>query len=112
MATFLVESHHTARECVWALRQILRQEPADLDQFDWGCRDGVHVGWAIVEADSKFDVQATIPRVLRPQARIVQLNRFTPVEIMAFHEGELNALVEHDNRGWALLADGHVLAGR
>ncbi len=95
MATFLIESHHTARECVWALRQVLREGPDSLDQYDWGCRDGVHVGWATVEADTKFDVLAMIPQVLRPQTRIVQLNRFTPDEVIAFHEAELSRLVAH-----------------
>jgi hypothetical protein len=94
MAKFLVESSHTARECVWALRQVLRQGSENLEQYDWGCRDGVHVGWAIVKANTKFDVQSTIPEMLRAQTRIIRLNRFRPEEIMAFHEGELSALAE------------------
>ena len=94
MAKFLIESQHSARVCPWVLRPILRQGAEALEGYHWGCRDGVHAGWRIVESDSKFDVLATIPRVLRPQTRIVQLNRFTPDEIMAFHEGELSALAE------------------
>ena len=94
MATFLIESQHTASICPWALRPVLRQATGALDEYHWGCKDGVHVGWRIVEADSKFDVLATIPRVLRPETRVVQLNRFTPGELMAFHEGELSAPAE------------------
>jgi hypothetical protein len=95
MAKFLIESHHTARDCVWALRQVLREDRCTLEQYHWGCKDGVHVGWAMLEASTKFDVQATIPQVLRSQTRIVQLNRFTPDEVMVFHEG---ALVETASR--------------
>ena len=91
MATFLIESQHAARVCPWVLRPVLRQATEGLEQYDWGCKDGVHVGWRIVEADTKFDILATIPQVLRPQTRIVQLNRFTTDELMAFHEGELCA---------------------
>ena len=91
MATFLIESQHSARMCPWVLRPVLRRGSEVLEDYHWGCRDGVHTGWQIVEADSKFDVLATIPQVLRPQTRIVQLNRFTPEQLMAFHEGELIA---------------------
>jgi hypothetical protein len=91
MARFLVESSHTARECVWALRELVHESEDTLDQYEWGCKDGEHVGWAIVEAETKFEVLARIPRVLRPQTHIVQLNQFTAEEVVAFHEGELAA---------------------
>ena len=94
MATFLIESQHSARVCPWVLRPILRQGADAVEEYQWGCRDGVHVGWRILEADSKFDVLATIPKVLRPQTRIVQLNRFTPGDLLVFHEGELSTLSE------------------
>jgi len=74
---------------VWATREVLRQGPQNLERYHWGCKEGTHVAWAIVEADTKFDVLATVPAGLRAQTRIVQLNRFTPDEVMAFHEGEL-----------------------
>jgi hypothetical protein len=91
MATFLIESQHQARMCHWVLRPGIRQGTDGLVEYQWGCRDGIHSGWRIVQADSKFDVQATIPPVLRSQTRIVQLNRFTPDQLMAFHQGELSA---------------------
>ena len=94
MAAFLIESQHTARECVWAMRQLLRQGPESLEQYQWGCREGVHVAWSIAEADTKFDVLATVPHVLRSRTRIVEVSRFTPDEVMAFHEGELTAVAE------------------
>jgi hypothetical protein len=94
MATFLIESQHSARMCPWVLRPILNQGAHTLDGYYWGCRDGAHMGWQIVEAASKFDVLATIPQVLRSQSRIVQLNRFTQDELLAFHEGELSAMAE------------------
>jgi hypothetical protein len=95
MAYFVVESHHTARECIWALREVHREGWETLGQYHWGCKDGVHTGWAILEASTKFDVQASIPRILRSQTRIVRLNRFTLDEVVAFHE---SALVETASR--------------
>ncbi len=88
MSKFLVEVTHTPKECVWAVKQLLDAGTEFLARFDWGCHDGEHVGWAIVEADSKFAAQDIIPRILRPKARIVALNQFTPEEVLAAHQAE------------------------
>jgi len=88
MSRYLVEVTHTQRECVWAVKQLLDAGPEFLARFDWGCQDGEHVGWALVEADSKFAAQELVPRVLRPKARIVELCQFTPEQVRAFHEGQ------------------------
>ena len=87
MRKFLVEMTHTQRECIWALKQTLNAGPGFLSRFDFGCKDGEHVGWAIVDAESKFAAQELVPRILRPKARIVELCQFTPDEVLAFHEG-------------------------
>ena len=86
MSRYLVESTHTARECTWALKKALQYDPAYFDQFEWGCKDGDHRGWAIVEAEDKFAEHAMVPRVVRPYTRIVELNQFSPEEARAYHE--------------------------
>jgi hypothetical protein len=86
MARYLVETNHTARECTWALKQALRGDTAFLDRFEWGCRDGDHRGWAIVDAEDRFAAQAMVPRLLRPYTRIVELTPFSPKEALAYHE--------------------------
>lgn len=88
MSKFLVEMTHTSRECAWALKQTLDAGPAFLNRFDFGCKDGEHVGWAIVDVESKFAAQELVPRILRPKARIVELCQFTPEQVRAFHEGQ------------------------
>ena len=86
MSRYLVETTHTARECTWALKKALQYNPQFLTIFEWGCKDGDHRGWAIVEAEDKFAVHALVPRVLRPYTHIVELNPFTPAEAQAYHE--------------------------
>jgi len=88
MSKYLVEVTHTPRECVWALKQLLDAGPEFLARFDWGCKDGVHVGWAVLDAESKFAAQEFVPLILRAKTRIVQLNQFTPEQVLAFHESE------------------------
>ena len=48
---------------------------------DWGCEAGVHCGWLIVELESRDEALRIVPPELRPQARIIQLNRFTREQI-------------------------------
>lgn len=88
MSKYLVEVTHTKRECVWALKQLLDAGPEFLARFDWGCKDGEHVGWALLDADSKFAAQEIVPRVMRAKTRIVQLNQFTPEQVLASHDGQ------------------------
>jgi hypothetical protein len=88
MSKYLVELAHTQRECVWAVKQLLDAGPEFLARFDWGCRDGEHFGWAIVEADSKFAAQDLVPSIFRFKARIVELSPFTPEEVLALHASE------------------------
>jgi hypothetical protein len=89
MSKYLVELAHTERECVWAVKQLLDAGPEFLARFDWGCRDGEHIGWAIVEADNKFGAQELIPPIFRFKARIVELGKFTPEEVLASHAAQV-----------------------
>jgi hypothetical protein len=52
-----------------------------LTHADWGCMDGEHKAWIIVEVDSKEEARCILPPAFRSQARIVGLNRFTMEEI-------------------------------
>src|SRR4029450_11663255 len=40
MARYLVETNHTARECTWALKNAIQDNPEFLSRFEWGCKDG------------------------------------------------------------------------
>lgn len=88
MPRYMVEMSHTLRECAWALKTLHDQGPSFLAQFDWGCRDGEHIGWAIVEAENKFHAQELVPRILRPKTRIVELCQFTPEQVQMLHEAQ------------------------
>jgi len=89
MSKYLVEVPHTERECVWAVKQILDAGAEFLARFDWGCQDGEHVGWAMIDADSKFAAKAIVPLILSPKARIVELCQFTPDQVLALHKTQV-----------------------
>lgn len=52
-----------------------------LTHADWGCMDGVHTSWIIVDVDNKDEARCILPPVFRSQARIIGLNKFTKEQI-------------------------------
>ena len=48
-----------------------------LYHFDWGCPDGVHTGWAIIEAEDEAQARLSVPSFVRNKARVVRLTKFT-----------------------------------
>jgi hypothetical protein len=92
MARFLIEVDHEAETvaCARAVRVFLTTGSHYLTHADWGCTDGVHTAWIIVEADTKEEARAVVPPSERPRARIITLNKFTLEEIdeiLAHHRG-------------------------
>lgn len=83
MARYMIEVPHEAEEraCALVVRIFLGTGSHYLTNAEWGCLDGEHKAWIIVEGESKEDARAILPPALRPQARIVGLNRFTMEEI-------------------------------
>jgi hypothetical protein len=83
MEKFLVISNHTGPECAKALKEVLAI--GYLTHFDWGCKDGVHTGWAILEAEDKGEAMMSVPTFLRNQAKVVQLTKFEADKVRALH---------------------------
>jgi len=85
MKKFLVISHHSGEECVKALKETLAI--GWLTHFEWGCKDGVHTGWAILEAEDKNQAMLSIPTFLRGKGQAVRLTNFNPDTVEAMHLG-------------------------
>jgi len=83
MKRFLVKSNHTGEDCVKALKEVLAI--GYLTHFEWGCKDGVHTGWAILEAEDKAEAMMSVPTFLRRQAQVVQLTKFQAEKVEAMH---------------------------
>lgn len=83
MARFLIEVPHEAEEraCALVVEIFLKTGSHYLTNSEWGCKDGEHKAWIIVEVDGKEDARTVLPPAFRPQAKIVKLNRFTMEEI-------------------------------
>jgi hypothetical protein len=83
MARFLIEVPHEAEKkaCALAVKVFLETGSHFLSNADWGCLDGVHKAWIIVDVATKDEARMILPPAFRPQAEIVQLNKFTMDEI-------------------------------
>ena len=84
MKKFLVISNHSGPDCVRALKETLAI--GYLTHFDWGCKDGAHTGWAVLEAENKAQAMMSVPTFLRDQATVVQLSQFHADQVAAMHE--------------------------
>ncbi len=75
MDRYLIETPHTAQDCKLLVEQVYAT--GYLYHFDWGCKAGVHSGWAIIEAENEAQARLAVPSIVRRQARVVKLNKFS-----------------------------------
>jgi len=83
MQRFLIEVPHPEEiiACARVVQVFLATGSHFLTRADWGCEDGIHSAWIIVDADSKEEARAVVPPPYRADARITALNKFTMEEI-------------------------------
>jgi hypothetical protein len=83
MPRFLIEVPHESEvvACTKAVRVFLETGSHFLTHADWGCMDGDHRAWMIVDAESKEEARAIVPPAFRSLARIVGLNEFSLEQI-------------------------------
>ena len=83
MPRFLIQVPHEAgvEVCLRTVQIFLATGSHFLTHADWGCMDGEHSAWIIVEVDSKEEARSILPPVFRSEAKIVGLNKFTLEQI-------------------------------
>jgi len=79
MARFLITIPHEEEElaCARAVKVLLDTGSHYLTNAEFGCMDGDHRAWIIVEGETKEEALAIVPPVYRSNASVVQLNRFS-----------------------------------
>lgn len=89
MERYLIETPHTAQDCNLLIGQVYAM--GYLHHFDWGCKDGVHSGWAIIEAENEAEARLAVPSIVRKKARVVRLVKFIGDPMMAHQTHEMIA---------------------
>jgi hypothetical protein len=79
MAKFLIEVPHDpdTAACARVVHVFLTSGSHFLTQADWGCMDGDHRAWIIVDVANKQEAVGIVPPALRASARVVGLNQFS-----------------------------------
>lgn len=96
MARFLIEVPHEEETvaCARVVEIFIKTGSHYLTHTDWGCMDGDHRAWLIVEVGSKEDALRILPPAFRSKARIVGLNKFSMEqieEILLHHQPQKKA---------------------
>ncbi len=86
MPRFLLEVTHEAADstgCKNVVKEFLDTGSHYLSHAEWGCEDGVHKAWMIVEVETREEAKAIVPPFMRSEARIIRLRRFFTDEMGA-----------------------------
>jgi len=91
MEKYLIEVPHGGDKasCSQAVQVFLNSGSHFVTHAEWGCMDGDHKAWLIVETDSKDDAMRILPSAYRRDAKIIKLVRFTRKDL------ELQGMMEH-----------------
>jgi hypothetical protein len=74
MYRYLIESPHAPEDCDTIVQEV--HNAGYLHYFDWGCHEGVHTGWAIIETDNIEHARQIVPWMVRDKARIVKIEKY------------------------------------
>ena len=85
MPKFLIEVPHEADTlaCARVVQVFLATGSHFLTNAEWGCMDGVHSAWIVVDLDSKEEARGIVPPAFRADARVTRLTRFRMADIEA-----------------------------
>jgi hypothetical protein len=89
MTKFLIEVPHAeeVRACARVVQIFLATGSHFLTNADWGCEDGVHSAFIIVEAENKEEARRVLPPQFRSEAKVTALTKFTMDQIESILSG-------------------------
>jgi len=83
MHRFLIETPHREQDCLHLLQLLHAQ--GYLTHFDWGCMNGVHTGWAVIDAEDEREARLAVPPLVRGEARVVRVTKFDAAALAHMH---------------------------
>jgi hypothetical protein len=89
MEKFLIEVPHGGDKasCIQAVQIFLSSGSHFVTNAEWGCKDGDHKAWLIVEIESKEAAMKILPPGYRTDAKITKINKFTREDMnMVVHD--------------------------
>jgi hypothetical protein len=82
MNRFLVEIPHEPDDasCRAAIKIFAESGSHYLTHAEWGCEDGVHDAWLIIEADDHSEARQVAPPPYRDKTRVTNVKRYAWIE--------------------------------
>ena len=92
MPKFLIEVPHEEEvvACARAIKILFESGSHFLTNADFGCQDGVHKAWIVVDVDTKEEARAIVPVAYRSRSTVVRLCKFGTKQLdalIARHDG-------------------------
>ena len=56
-----------------------------MNEFVFGCKEGDHAGYAIVDAENRSAALNMMPDMMQETACVAKVDRLTPADIKSFH---------------------------
>ena len=83
MEKFLIEVPHGGDKasCMRTIQIFLESGSHFVTNAEWGCMDGDHKAWLIVEIESKEAAKRLLPSGYQSEAKITRLKKFTRQDI-------------------------------
>ncbi len=85
MIKYLISASHEPDQCLQALDAELAKGTDVLDRFVYGCREGDHTAYAVVDVANKSEALALVPDFLQDNACITRVDKFSPADIRSLH---------------------------
>lgn len=78
MSHYLIEVPHAENKtaCLHAIKVFLDSGSHFLANADWGCADGEHKAWMVVDVDEKSQALQIVPPLYRNRAKITRLEKY------------------------------------
>jgi hypothetical protein len=97
MSAYLIEIPHPGDKvaCMHAIQVFLESGSHFLANADWGCQDGEHKAWLVVNVDNKNQALQIVPPLFRHDAKIIKLVKYMKeqtAEGFKYHEDKPVAL--------------------
>ena len=83
MPKYLIEVAHESNSlaCLHSMQIFMSSGSHFLTNADWGCSDGVHKAWFVLEATDKDQALFVVPQAYHKDTTITQINKFTIAEV-------------------------------
>jgi len=83
MEKYLIEVPHEGDKasCIRAVQIFLSSGSHFVTNAEWGCMDGDHKAWLMVEVENKEAAMRILPSGYRTDAKITKIHKFTREEL-------------------------------